>query len=94
MVLDCCNVLVMFFLAQPDKRVTLPPVGPCEFVVSWGAAVFAETGWTGLRSGEESSSAIGASLGYLSDSAFCAAFNKVVGVSPRAYRDSARASIG
>lgn len=40
-----------------------------------------------LRSGNKSASAIGASLGYLSDSAFSSAFKKVVGKSPRAYRE-------
>lgn len=63
---------------------------PGDYAIRWRMRLAMKR----LRSGDESSSAIGASLGYLSDSAFSVAFKKVVGVSPRAYRESARASSG
>jgi len=63
---------------------------PGDYAIRWRMRLAMKR----LRTGGESSSAIGASLGYLSDSAFSAAFKKVVGVSPRAYREEVRVSVG
>jgi len=55
---------------------------PGDYAIRWRMRLAMKR----LRSGSESASVIGASLGYLSDSAFSTAFKKVVGESPRAYR--------
>jgi len=58
---------------------------PGDYAIRWRMRLAMKR----LRCGQESASSIGASLGYLSDSAFSSAFKKVVGVSPRIYRESA-----
>jgi AraC-like DNA-binding protein len=47
-----------------------------------------------LREDDTSLAALGASLGYTSESAFSNAFKRTIGVAPKRYRDAARLSAG
>ncbi|MBK3778560.1 helix-turn-helix domain-containing protein [Azospirillum brasilense] len=68
------------FAAAFRERVGVPPI---DYMLRWCLAA------TRLRQGQESVSAIAASLGYLSDSAFSATFRRIMGVSPARYRRGA-----
>jgi AraC-like DNA-binding protein len=60
---------------------------PIEYVTGWRMQLAAER----LRDGRESIAAIAAEVGYESEAAFNRAFKRVTGVTPGAWRDSAKA---
>lgn len=68
--------------AQHFKETT--GLSPGDYAIRWRMRLAMKR----LRSSNDAVSAIGASLGYLSDSAFSTAFKKIIGVSPRAYREN------
>lgn len=70
------------FAARFRERVGTTPV---EYAAGWRLTIAASR----LRSGRESASSIAGSLGFLSDSAFGAAFKRKFGVSPGRYRADA-----
>ncbi|PWC60159.1 hypothetical protein TSH58_28790 [Azospirillum sp. TSH58] len=70
------------FAAAFRERVGMPPI---DYLLRWRMRLAA----TRLRQGQEPVSAIAASLGYLSDSAFSATFRRIMGVSPARYRREA-----
>ncbi|MBK3776572.1 AraC family transcriptional regulator [Azospirillum sp. YIM DDC1] len=70
------------FAAAFRERVGVPPI---DYMLRWRMRLAA----TRLRQGQEPVSAIAASLGYLSDSAFSATFRRIMGVSPARYRTGA-----
>ncbi|TWA79537.1 AraC-like DNA-binding protein [Azospirillum brasilense] len=67
------------FAAAFRERVGMPPI---DYLLRWRMRLAA----TRLRQGQEPVSAIAASLGYLSDSAFSATFRRIMGISPARYR--------
>ena len=70
------------FAARFRKRVGETPVG---YATGWRLTIAASR----LRAGRESASSIAGSLGFLSDSAFGAAFKRKFGISPGQYRAAA-----
>ena len=70
------------FAARFRERVGATPV---EYATGWRLTIAASR----LRSGRESASSIAGSLGFLSDSAFGAAFKRKFGLSPGQYRAEA-----
>lgn len=75
------------FAAAFRERVGVPPI---DYLLRWRMRLAA----TRLRRGQEPVSAIAASLGYLSDSAFSATFRRIMGVSPARYRAGAGREAG
>lgn len=67
------------FAAAFRERVGVPPI---DYLLRWRMRLAAAR----LRRGREPVSAIAASLGYLSDSAFSATFRRIMGASPSRYR--------
>lgn len=74
------------FAERFRNRVGRPPV---EYAATWRMRVAARR----LREGRQSVSAVADELGFLSDSAFGAAFRRVHGVSPGRYRVAARQAV-
>lgn len=68
------------------ERVGVPPI---DYALRWRMRLAAAQ----LRRGSEPVSKIAASFGYLSDSAFSAAFRRIMGVSPHRYRTGADGSV-
>ena len=66
------------FSRQFTERVGQPPI---DYVTSWRMMLAADR----LENGAEALTTIARSLGYETDSAFCAAFRRVMGSSPRQY---------